>query len=244
MPKGLESLSTKEYPGRLIIIGRDRTGRFDVIIYAITGRSLSSQARKLEHKGNAVWAKPTDEETLKEENRDLLLYPAILISRGIAVSNGKQTLDIKACFGKSHNPVEVLKCALYKWNYEPDPPVYTPRISGCVLPGKKAALSIIKRAEDGTSIKQFFDIPLIPGKGKLISTYAGENKTPLPPFEGMPVDIMINEEKAEDLANSVYDALEPKAHKGDFRVAVASIFAKDINAVGYDIFIINRAERM
>ncbi len=184
MTQGFESLSAKEYPGRIIIIGRDITGENDVVIYAITGRSASSQARKMELKDDAILVKPADDEALKKGNIELLVYPALLFSNGIAVSNGKQTADIKACLGQSQNPAEVLELALDKWDYEPDEPIFTPRISGCVLPQKKAALSIINRAPDGSSIRNIFEIPLNSGKGKMISTYEGEDKNPPPAFTG------------------------------------------------------------
>ncbi len=244
MTKCLETLSAREYPGRIIIIGRDITGKNEVVIYAITGRSLSSQARKMELKDDAIWTKPTDKETLKKGNADLLVYPAILFSNGIAVSNGKQTADIKTCLGQSQDPTEVLKLALHKWDYEPDAPIFTPRISGCILPQKKAALSIIKRASNGSSTRKIFAIPLIPGKGKMISTYKGDNKDPLPTFTGEPIDVEIKENKAYNMAAAVYDALEPTAGKKDYRVSVVSIFSGDLNSNEHEIHIINKHEKM
>ena len=244
MTKCLESLSAKEYPGRIIIIGRDITSKNEVVIYAITGRSLSSQARKMELKDDAIWAKPADEETLKKENIDLLVYPAILFSNGIAVSNGKQTTDIITCLGQSENPAEVLELALHKWDYEPDEPIFTPRISGCVLPQKKAALSIIKRAPNGSSIRNIFELPLKAGKGKMISTYGGEDKDPLPAFTGEPIDVEIKEKKADDMAAAVYDALEPAPGKKDYRVSVVSVFSSNLNLNEYEIYIINKHESM
>jgi len=244
MAKGLESLSAKEYPGRVIIIGRDKSGKNEVVIYAITGRSPSSQARKLELEDDAIRAKPTDDETLKKGNIDLLVYPAILFSRGIAVSNGKQTVDIKTRLGQSQNPEVVLALALHKWDYEPDSPIFTPRISGCVLPQKKAALGIIKRAPDGSSMRSIFEIPLIAGKGKMITTYRGENKDPIPTFTGEPIDIEIKEEKADDMAEAVYDALGPEAGKSDYRVSVACVFSDNVSSDEYKIYIINKYERM
>jgi len=244
MAQGLENLSDKEYPGRLIIIGRDITGKNEVVIYAITGRSASSQARKMELKDDAIWVEPTDEEALKKGNIDLLVYPAIIFSRGIAVGNGKQTTDIKTCLGKSQNPTEVLELALHKWDYEPDAPIFTPRISGCVLPQKKAALSIIKRAPNGSSIRNIFEIPLKTGKGKMISTYGGEDKNPLPAFTGEPLDVDIKEKKADDMAAAVYDALLPAPGKKDYRVSVVSVFSGNLNSNEYEIYIINKHERM
>jgi IMP cyclohydrolase len=244
MAKGLQNLADKEYPGRIIIIGRDITGKNDVVVYAITGRSPSSQARKMELEDDAIWTKPTDDETLKRGNIDLLVYPAIILSRGIAVSNGKQTADIKTCLGQSQNPAEVLELALRRWEYELDAPIFTPRISGCILPGKKAALSLIKRAPNGSSIRNIFEITLKAGKGKMISTYEGENKDPLTAFRAEPIDVEIKEKKADDMAEAVYDALQPAPGEKDYRVAVASVFSSNLNSKEYEIYIINKHERM
>lgn len=244
MLKGLKSLAEREYPGRIIIIGRDKSGENAVVVYAITGRSSSSQARKLKFKDDAIWAKSIDEETIKKGNRDLLVYPALLFSQGIVVSNGKQTRDIEACLGLSPKPEEVLECALHKWDYEPDSPTFTPRISGCVLPQKKAALCIIKRARDGSSKRKYYKIPLIKGKGKMISTYRGKNRDPLPAFAGEPIDIEIEGQRADEMAEAVYDALEPKPGRKDLRVSVACVFSNDLIRDKYEIYIINKHERI
>lgn len=240
----MESISSREYPGRLIIIGKDKSGKNTVVVYAITGRSPSSQARKIEFKLDAVWVKPADKETVREGDFDLLIYPALLFDKGIAVSNGKQTEDIKTCLTKSKNPVEVLNSALKKWGYEPDAPTFTPRISGCVLPRDRAALAVIRRASDGASIKDFYEIPLLSGKGKMIATYSGENKDPLPAFEEEPVDVKIDENRVDDLAEAVYEALGPETRQKDYRVSVACVFSSDIRSNEYEIYVINRNERM
>jgi IMP cyclohydrolase len=239
----LDSLKAMVYPGRLIIIGKDESGKNDVVVYAITGRSPSSQARKLELEDDAIWAKPTDKELIKKGNIDLLIYPAIFLSKGIAVSNGKQTTDIKTWLVQSQDAVDVLASAMHKWDYEPDHPTFTPRISGCIQPHKKAALCIIKRGEDGSSIRNFFEVPLTPGMGKMISTYEGENRDPLPAFIGEPVDIEIKSKKADELAEAVYSALEPEEGREDFRVSVACVFSTNLNSDEYEVFIINKHER-
>lgn len=243
MRKGLQNLARREYPGRVIIIGKDRSGENVIVIYAITGRSPSSQARKLVEEDDIIWAKPTDEEILKEGKIELLVYPAACLYRGIAVSNGRQTLDIKAGMGQFQDPSKILSSTLSRWDYEPDPPIFTPRISGCIVSSKKAALAIIKRGEDGSSIRDVFEFSLIAGKGKMISTYKGENKDPLVPFSGEPVDLELNEKKSKDMAESVYEALGPEGRSKDFRVAVACIFSSNIESREYDVSIINKYER-
>jgi len=243
MKNGLESLSSREYAGRVIIIGKDKPGKNTVVVYAITGRSPSSQARKIEYEQDAVWVKPIEEETVRKGEIDLLVYPALFFDKGIAVSNGKQTQDIKTCLAKSQNPVEVLNLALKKWDYEPDAPTFTPRISGCVLPQDKAALAIIRRANDGSSIKDIFKISLSPGEGKMIATYSGENKDPLPAFKEKPAEVKIDEDRMDDLAEAVYEALGPKTGRKDFRVSVVCAFSPDLKSNRYEIYVINRNER-
>jgi len=214
---------------------------FNIVIYAITGRSASSQARRLEFEGDTIWTKPTDPEVLQKGNMDLLIYPAVALSEGLAVSNGKQTSDIDVRSGQS--PVRVLEEAVQSWSYEPDAPIFTPRISGCVLPSNRAGLSILKRAGSGDPFRFFYEIPLNPGKGKLLTTYSGENRDPLQSFTGDPLDLDLVEPTARAMAEAVYAALEPPAGGEDFRVAAACVFAKTADMKDHRVFIINRRER-
>jgi IMP cyclohydrolase len=244
MSRALEGLASRDYPGRLIILGRDPSGKNDVVVYAICGRSPSSQARKLEREGDAIWAKPTGEAIVKQGSRDLLLYPAIYLSKGVAVSNGQQTADIKAFLAKSQSPAEVLASALGRWNYEPDSPNFTPRIAGCMIAQSNAALGIIRRAADGSSERKIFEFPLIAARGKMIATYEGEDKDPLPSFRGDAVDVRIEKNNPRDMTETIFKALEPKPGKKDYRVSVACVFSPNLSQDEYEIFIINRQERM
>ena len=240
MSRGFENLSSKDYPGRLIIIGRDRSEKNIIVVYAITGRSSSSQARVIEQEKEALWVKPTEKKLLDKDKLDLLIYPAIFLSQGIAVSNGKQTKDIKSFLKQSMNPVEILTSSLKRWEYEPDPPIFTPRISGCVISNGAAALSIIKRTAGGSSERNAFEIPLEAGKGKMISTYRGEDKDPLPSFVGEPIEVEFLEKTAETTANAVHNALKPKAFNKDYRVSVACVFSKIPDSYEYEVSIVNK----
>lgn len=244
MRKGLEYLADKEYPGRIIIIGKKRSGEDVIAIYAITGRSPSSQARKLIKEDDTIWAKPTDDEIIKKGKIDLLVYPAVCLSKGIALSNGRQTLDIKEELSQSQNPSEILSSALSRWDYESDPPNFTPRIGGCVVSHTKAALGIVKKGKSGSSIRKIFDFPLKNGRGKMISTYEGGEKEPLVPFSGEPLDLELDGKNSKDMAEAVFESLGPKDEEMDCRVAVACVFSSDVNSGEYDVYIINRYERM
>jgi IMP cyclohydrolase len=242
MSNDFSNLREKEYPGRLIIIGRDLSDENAIIVYAITGRSPSSQARRIDLTAEGAWVKPTDEKILRGRNRDLLIYPAILLGQGLAVSNGKQTMDILSHLSPVLDPTDILSNALHHWEYEPDAPSFTPRISGCILSDGRAALSIIKRAEDSSASKHYFRVPMLPGEGKMISTYSGENRDPLPSFQGDPEDVRVIYDTSKKTAEAVYSALRPKKQDQDFRVAVVCVFLKVQTTADFNISVINRSE--
>jgi IMP cyclohydrolase len=237
------SLTTLEYPGRLIIIGATGEAGKTVVVYAITGRSPSSQARKLVHRDGGIWVQPTNEETLKTGNVDLLVYPAVLIANGgIAVSNGKQTADVRDRLRPGGDPVSALSSALAGWDYEPDAPIFTPRISGC-LTGNAAGLSVVRRGPSGETLRNYFEVGPRAGEGRLVSTYEGPNADPLPVFRGEPRFVRLAGTTAGEAAEAIYRDLAPPAGSKDFRVAVACLFAGLDAPAKADIHIINRHER-
>ena len=240
MASPLSPLEKLAYPGRLIIIGRAPDGAA-VVVYAITGRSASSQARRLVQRDGGVWVEPTDEDVLRQGRVDLLVYPALLFaSGGVAVSNGKQTADVRDAMAGSASPVAALAAALARWDFEPDGPAFTPRISGCVT-AAGAALSIVKRAPDGATLRSYFEVPASPDQGRFVSTYRGENRDPLPAFVGEPQAIDLPPGGARETAEAVYAALGPRPGSPDFRVAVAC--ARELGASSREVHIINRHER-
>jgi len=237
------ALATLEYPGRLIIIGAARDSGKAVVVYAITGRSPSSQARKLVLRNDGIWVQPTDEATLRQGNVDLLVYPAVLFSRaGVAVSNGKQTADVRDRLAPGADPVSALSKALAAWDFEPDAPIFTPRISGC-LAGATAGLSVLRRGPSGETLRNYFEVGLRPGEGRLISTYEGPNADPLPVFYGEPRDIGLSGATAAETAASAYAGLGPASSAKDFRVAVACVHVLLGDPEKADVHIINRHER-
>jgi len=243
MDKTTGLLARLEYPGRLIAMGLASAGAKAVIVYAITGRSPSSQARKLVLRDRGIWVQPTDEDVLKKGNVDLLVYPALLFAQeGIAVSNGKQTADIRDGLASGAAPIGVLSKALAAWDYEPDAPIFTPRISGCLVRGS-AGLSLVRRGESGETLRSYFEVPLREGEGRLISTYEGPNRDPLPSFAGEPRRVGLAGESARETAETVYRELGPVLPEKDFRVAVACVSAHLSGTDDLDVHIINRHER-
>ena len=257
------------YPGRVIIIGRDPSGEHDVIIYAVTGRSPSSRARRLVHDGDgAVRTEVTDPEMLRGGNERLLLYHCLRpFPGGLAVSNGAQTDLIRETarnlaeepaspstgVAQSKEPPpppagEILRRAFRQPHlisgvdvtaYEPDAPAYTPRISGCLA--GDAALAIVRRRPDGRPDRQHFPVPPETGRGRMLATYRGENCDPLPAFEGNPREVGLGEETPKMTAAAVYRALGPEDAGQDLRVGVAALF-RHVRSGELEAAVINRTE--
>jgi IMP cyclohydrolase len=236
-------LSTREYPGRMVALGIEPGGGRAVVIYAITGRSPSSQARKLVFRDGGFWVEPADESLLKKANVDLLIYPAVLFEAGdVAVSNGRQTMDIRDRLPAGESPVSALAAALENWDYEPDPPIHTPRIAGCLLKGR-AGLGLVRRGAAGETLRSYFDIPLRPGRARLISTYRGPNRNPVPCFTGEPLEIPLQGGTPRQTAEYFYRGLAPRTRGRDFRVAAVCIFLPPAGSGDFEYSIINRQER-
>jgi IMP cyclohydrolase len=247
MIRGLENLSAMRYPGRGIILGRDLSGGRHVVVYFITGRSASSQARKLVWESPTLWTRPTDEATLKKGQVDLLIYPAVIIGEaGLAVSNGKQTADIAKAARPESSPAKNLEDGLRSWSFEPDAPIHTPRISGWLAADGRAALHIVKRAPNGSEERCLFSLPVLrKGSGLLITTYAGRDGTLLPCFQGGPKRVCLTRARsAKEQAEGVYAALRPPRGKKDYRVTVACMFLESRASRAAEVHIINRSEGM
>lgn len=243
MERTTDAITGLEYPGRLIVIGAPEKGAKAAVVYAITGRSPSSQARKLVRRDGGVWVQPTDEETLKKGNVDLLVYPAVLFApAGVAVSNGKQTADVRDRLLAGADPVAALSGALAGWDYEPDAPIFTPRISGC-LAGARAGLSVVRRGPSGETLRSYFEVTLRAGEGRLVSTYEGPNAEPLPVFAGEPRPVGLPGTTAAETAEAFYRGLAPAGSGRDFRVAVACVFLDPDAPDKADIRVVNRHER-
>jgi len=231
----IEILKSMTYPGRVIIVGACPAGQ-QCVLYAITGRSPSSQARRLEIDAmeQKIFVRPTDEDTLRTGNPDLLVYEAIMCSAaGLAVSNGKQTADVFAALHAGVHAAQVLHTGLAGWEYEPDEPNWTPRISGCITDG--GALSVLKRAGSGGVIRNTVEFPLIAGQGRMVATYTGENADPLPSFAGEPRIVSLPFAGAQEAAEALYEALAPAAGEPDYRVAAAAAAKSHSGAVSLHV---------
>jgi len=238
----LKPLKSMLYSGRGIILGMTSSGN-QFVGYSLTGRSPSSQARKLvkEESSEAIKTEVTDKQQLEKGSPALLLYPAIIPSINkntisIIASNGVHTklIQQKSQTLNSDNPEEIIKKAFEKpflehdqknncdidlTTYEPDSPIFTPRISACLI-GNKACMHIVWH-DNGEKKQAFHNFTLEKGKAKLITTYKGGNEKPiLLPFEGDPIDIEFSGATAEQIAGDIYSAI---SISNDFAVAAAVV---------------------
>ncbi|HLD02174.1 MAG TPA: IMP cyclohydrolase [Candidatus Nanoarchaeia archaeon] len=234
MTDGLEALTAMEYPGRFIIIGTT-PAEDTAVFYGMTGRRPSSRGRKF-----VPVPLPTEEITaieteyldpnVEQSLRELQLYPAMSYDTSrpsdfVAVSNGHQTGSVVAAarFDGRRSACDILISAHERWDFEPDPPFFTSRISGVVIP-TGAAMGIIKRCQDGTSDKWYFELPREIGKGKLLATYDGKNDNVPLAFGGEPRDVETPWLNVGDGVRHVYDALAPKEGMDDLRAGVIGVY--------------------
>ena len=200
-------LREHSYPGRGILLGRSADNKHAVIAYFIMGRSANSRNRVFTPvaEDNGIMTEAYDPS--KMEDPSLIIYhPVRYVEKtgDTVVTNGDQTDTVRDGIleGKVFAQALRVRC------FEPDPPNYTPRISGLVHLDT-FALSILKSADGDPSCnhRYFFgyDNPL-PGEGRFIHTYQ-ENLNPLPSFEGEPRRVALTAPDAETLAKEIWENL-------------------------------------
>lgn len=185
-------LKGNSYPGRGIIIGKSEDGENAVIAYFIMGRSENSLNRIFEETDkNTLRTRAFDESKLSDPS--LVIYaPVRVLDNNTIVTNGDQT-DTVYDFLKQGKTFED---ALRTREFEPDPPIFTPRISGMVTLSQDSfsyKLSILKsnNGNGQSSLKFFFDYPdPISGGGHFIHTYKADGNPPQS-FEGEPKPVTI-----------------------------------------------------
>jgi IMP cyclohydrolase len=199
-----EILSENAYPGRGIIIGR--AGIFAVCAYFIMGRSENSRNRLFVRDGDALRTEAADASKMKDPS--LVIYsPVRTLGSKTIVTNGDQTDTIY----KFLDAQRTFEEALYSREFEPDPPIFTPRISGIIRlcdDGFNYALSIIKSANgDDKSCRRFTYTykPAPDGIGHFIHTYKADGNPPAS-FEGEPVEIAVDGD-IDDFTSKIWESL-------------------------------------
>lgn len=210
-------LEQNRYPGRGLVIGRDRGGDW-LQVYWIMGRSANSRNRRFVAEGALLRTEAVDPSAL--EDPSLVIYEAMLEHPGVyLVSNGDQTRTLHEAFA-AHPATWSFERALATREREPDAPNYTPRISGLLdLRGAEPqiGLSLLRASPldpERTDRHSFRPAPPPPGLGLGLTTYAGDGD-PLPSFAGEPLWLPLDGD-AEAVLGRYWDALD-----ADNRVALA-----------------------
>ena len=181
-----QELKSNSYPGRGIVIGKSKDGRYAVTAYFIMGRSENSRNRVFVEDGEGIRTQAFDPSKLSDPS--LIIYaPVRVLGNKTIVTNGDQTDTIYELMDKQ----QTFEQALRTREFEPDAPNYTPRISGImhVEEGRyNYAMSILKSNNgnpDSCNRYTFAYENPTDGEGRFIHTYMSDGD-PLPSYEGEP----------------------------------------------------------
>lgn len=203
MPARLEG---NTYPGRGIVIGKSADGKHAVTAYFIMGRSANSRNRIFTEKDGAVYTEPFD--VSKVEDPSLIIYAAIRkYENNLIVTNGDQTDTVYngLAAGMTFDDALAQRC------FEPDPPNFTPRISGMMTfaDGDFAyQMSILKSGDEvGSFCNRFgYDYCAKAGVGHFIHTYVCDGN-PIPTFQGEPERVSIPDD-IDAFTADIWNALD------------------------------------
>ncbi|MDR0947535.1 MAG: IMP cyclohydrolase [Ruminococcus sp.] len=199
-------LQNNAYPGRGIIIGKHSDNTHGVIAYFIMGRSENSRNRIFTKTDDGIRTEAFDPSKMQDPS--LVIYsPVRVLGNKHIVTNGDQTDTIVDFMDRQYSFEEALQTR----TFEPDPPIFTPRISGIVRlcdGDMNYALSILKSADgDDTQCRRFTFTykPAKAGTGHFIHTYAADGNPP-PSFYGEPKEIEILG-NIDEFSNLLWDNL-------------------------------------
>jgi phosphoribosylglycinamide formyltransferase-1 len=203
-------LDGNPYPGRGIMLGRQGApaGKSRALIaYFIMGRSENSRNRVFTEKDGGIVTEAFDPAKLTDPS--LVIYAPVRVFGAYTtiVTNGDQTDTVFNALSAG----ETFKDALRTRTYEPDPPNFTPRISGLLTVkdgGMAYRLSILKAGTNGSALRCFYDYPEPQaGEGRFISTYVTDGNH-LPSFAGEPIPVSLGGETIDAFTTSLWNALD------------------------------------
>ncbi len=194
------------YVGRGIVIGKTADGKKAVFGYFIMGRSENSRNRIFELTDDGIRTRAHDESKL--EDPSLIIYnPVRKLGDKIIVTNGDQTDTIYDFLKMGKSFTDALKTR----EFEPDPPNFTPRISGIIYMADSDfsyEMSILKSVdEEGSDCARYnFSYPSKKGLGHFIHTYNTDGN-PIPTFTGEPERVEIPAD-IDTFTNTIWDNLD------------------------------------
>ena len=179
-------LQGNPYPGRGILLGRTADNRA-LIAYFIMGRSVNSRNRVFTEKDGGIITEAFDPSKLTDPS--LIIYAPVRVfdAETTIVTNGDQTDTVFDALAAGRTFEDALRTR----TFEPDPPNFTPRISG-LLQGEgrrngDTSCPSSRRARTRAPCVASSNTPSRrPGEGHFLSTYVTDGN-PLPSFQGEPV---------------------------------------------------------
>ena len=172
----VDILKGNPYPGRGIVVGKDR------VYYFIMGRSENSRNRVFVKTEDGIRTEAHD--PVKLVDPSLIIYhPVRTMGEKLVVTNGDQT-DTIVDAGD-------FRAGCMKREFEPDAPNFTPRISAVINEDGSFEISILKHQQNGRCLREFFAYEGVDeGCGYFISTYQDDGN-PLPTFAGEPIEVAL-----------------------------------------------------
>lgn len=221
MPTVRDVLRSRPYPGRGVLLGRLSTGT-PVGAYFLTRRSDSSRARRLvRREGGDIEVADTS----GGPHDDLRHYLAVA-ERGpwLVFGNGDQVEPLATALAAGSS----VTCAWAAHSFEPDPPIFTPRIwvarnRNGSLP---ALLGCARRSErsDRAADRVAWDCEITrPGDAVLLTTYNGTTTEVRTARE--PADVRTTAASVEQLADDLWNGLDP-----DLRVGAVAFELEDVGS--------------
>ncbi|QNE21067.1 hypothetical protein F1D05_28100 [Kribbella qitaiheensis] len=192
-----------EYPGRGLAIGRDSDG-MPFAAYWLTGRSPASQQRELVVSEREIVVRETGGGAADE----LRHYTAAIRDEDwFIVGNGSHVPELAG----THADFVDLQVALRNLDYEPDPPIRTPRIfAGAVIEGPEL-LDVVVGSARSYSADQVQHPSLFLRRSEeatagVITTYSGTAAQVV--TDGYPVVVSV-EVEWESLPDLLWNRLDP-----------------------------------
>jgi IMP cyclohydrolase len=188
------------HPGRGLIVGA--AGGLAVVVYFCTGRGERDRNCVFYEEDDSLAVYPSSESLLS--NTDTHAYRAVRVCGGsVVVSSGDHTGTICESLLAGHS----FQYAMSAHCYEPDEPVFTPRIAGIALPTGRCTIGIVKKADDSVDCRRkYWSYDPREGTGRVIYTYDPGGETPHA-FNGEPREAELSG-SPESLAGRVWGALD------------------------------------
>ena len=199
-------LEGNTYPGRGIVLGITPDGKKAVAAYFIMGRSVNSRNRVFLEEPDGIRTQAHDPALMKDPHL-IIYHPVRELGRGLIVTNGDQTDTIYKGLagGMSFSDALASRC------FEPDPPNFTPRISGLMTFENgdfSYQMSILKSGDEaGSFCNRFtYNYASKAGLGHFIHTYVCDGN-PIPTFQGEPERVAIPND-IDAFTQEIWNALD------------------------------------